>query len=131
MGALYNVANYVLNALGNAPIGYNNCFAYMCQVRMEGSNLSTIILLIHHKVFSPEQVETMLKTAIATVIETRIVPRRKGLQIKADSNLVTTNEDYFKADVMYLEAVICDKFDFRVLKTMNATADLVRTIKTP
>lgn len=126
-----NAAEFVLNRpLHNgAPLGFMNGYIYQVCVVMANTPHAVMCLFIHNQLFSGEQIDAMVKESIEIIVKTRIHDVRKHAKISADCDIAAMNKDYFPGYMGVFEAIMADKFDFRILKPLSTTALIPETIK--
>lgn len=128
LGTVQNAAHYVLNQMGEVPKGFNNCFAYLARVQLKGSNFASISVLVHTRLFSEADFKAMLDEACKLCEDMRLSQRRKGARVPPGAKIGEINEMYFDSDSKFVEALMCDKFDFRVLAVLPATSGIQATV---
>jgi len=130
LGAVHNLACYVLNTpLKQPPEGLNSAFVYVVLVAMDDRTQSAICTFVHYRLWTPAELQKKVKLAVETVVKTRMAPRRKTLKIKPDHDIKQANDQFFRGDVKFFEATMCDRFDFRVIMPINTDTQLPRTIR--
>lgn len=129
MATVVNLAHFVLNQMGPTPPGYNDCFEYLFHIRLEKQGVSALVTLVHHQQFSTEKLEQMLREAIDVNMNSRMIPRRKALNIKAGTDITKMNEEFFEQDVAFVRATLCDKYDFRYVPPKSVVGEIQRTAR--
>lgn len=91
---------------------------YLVQVSLGEEGVTGWLHLLHAREIQPEQFDVMLEEAMEQVIKLRIVPRRQGLSQSRTpiENPTLKNEECFDQDLKFLEAVLCDRFGFKIMK---------------
>jgi hypothetical protein len=105
---------------------------YLMKVSMEGSSFAGFTVMVHKDVFTEKQLQGMATEAAGEVLTHRIKKRRAILRENREypPDVATFNSEAFRQDFEFFEAVMCDKFGFRVLRTSNFSASLEPTVKT-
>jgi hypothetical protein len=89
---------------------------YLVKINLADTGYSGVSLLSHEKQFDEAQLKGMVAEATQVITETRIPKTREelvGREIEK-SGAAKFNENLFHADVDVFEAVMVDKFAFRV-----------------
>lgn len=114
-----------------ASVNVNGKHAYVVKIRMKGSTLAGLCFLTHHKKFSQVEVDAMISEACKVVNEIRLPARRQ--QMAKERTPVhepqKINETWFESDVMFIEAVLADKYQFTVLRVTSSESEIEPAIK--
>jgi len=105
-------------------------WVYFVKLKMTGSTLGGFAMFTHLTEFSDGKLNEMVAEAVKIVDEVRIVNRRKDLAKNKVPIFkpVEVNETWFPTDVDFFEGVMCDKFDFRLVRCRTAITELWPTI---
>ena len=108
-------------------------YVYVVQLRLAPANLpgqperpvAGIIHLCHQDLFSEDELAAMIVEAAKVVNEVRLPNRRQSMRgQKVGVDPVVLNEQWFPVDADFLEAVMCDKFDFRKVQVTMAVEEI-------
>jgi hypothetical protein len=105
-------------------------FVYCARLKLQDSSLAGFVFLTHKAKWSREDLERMLSEAIKVCNDIRIPNRREEMATAKTQidDAVKINEVWFEGDVEFVEAVMCDKFQFRKLIHSSVAGEVNRTI---
>ena len=106
---------------------------YLIKVKLFSSPKSAIINLSHATQMTQEELDAAIAEATKVVNEVRI-PRRRAEMAENRTRVEdpkAMNLTAFEWDVEFFETVMCDKFGFRRILTVNGNATLDVTAKVP
>lgn len=114
---------------------------YLFKINLGHTGFASLTPLTHTTQFTQEQLDTMIAEAVKIVMDLRVIRRRKAIAegdfqitterdpIKARAEIAKKNEEWFSSDADLLEAVMCDKYGFLILKVNNISATLEPTAR--
>ena len=103
---------------------------YFLKIAMGDTGYSGFAMFVHDTQFTAAEFKKMVDEAVQIINSVRIKRRREQLEKNrvVITNAVETNETYFQTDVQFFEAVMCDKWDFRILVTSGLETAIEATI---
>ena len=106
-------------------------FCYFIRLKMGGSTLGGFALLVHDQKFTEDELKVMCDDAAKITNEIRIVNRRKDMVANRVpiADVDACNEEFFGTDVNFFEAVMCDRYNFRIIRCATAIAEIEPTAK--
>ena len=106
-------------------------YVYVAKIQMAGSTLAGWCFFTHETRYTQEQFQTCVKEACRNAEESRIAWRRKEMAKNKTPvpNAREMNERLFPSDVSFVEAVMADRWKFKVLKVQPGQGEIEPTVK--
>ena len=106
-------------------------YLYMARITMTGSRFAGISFFTSETRYEPEDFAAKVAEACKIATETRIGTRREQMAKSRTPvpDAVALNEKLFPSDVDFFEAVMADKWAFKIVRDTPASGEIEPTVK--